>query len=201
VGIFASAVRVADLCNFLSTGIMVSVAPSLISIRSESEERYTAHIARLFQGLTIIMTLVAILLSLFGDALITLALGPAYEASAAVLRIYIWSAVFIALGVVQGQWLVNEGYEKLILIQGLAGAAVNIAANLILIPAYGAEGAAISTCIAQFTSCVLCNLFYDRRTRMIFMLQMKALVWANIHLLLPARRRPFAASEASAGDD
>jgi len=187
VGVFASATRIADMCTFVATGVMTSVTPTLIAVGLENKARYDGFIARLYQGLALVMILVSLLVTLFAGTFIHLLLGPSYAGAAEVLRIYIWSSVFIALGVVQGQWLVNEGYQRFIFYRAAAGAIINILANLVLIPAYGAQGAALATCIAQFASCVLSNLFYDAATRGMFVLQAKALLGLNLRTLLPAR--------------
>jgi PST family polysaccharide transporter len=187
VGIFAGATRIADMCLFLATGVMTSVTPTLIAIGIENKARYDRFIARLYQGLALVMILISLFFTVFAGSFFDLLLGPSYAGAADVLRIYIWSSVFIALGVVQGQWLVNEGYQRFMLYRAAAGAIINILANLVLIPLYGATGAALATCIAQFASCILSNLFYDEATRAMFVIQARALVGANWRTLLPAR--------------
>jgi polysaccharide transporter, PST family len=187
VGIFAGATRIADMCTFLATGVMTSVTPTLIAIGIENTARYERFLARLYQGLALVMMLVSLVLTCFAGPLFDLLLGPSYAGAADVLRIYIWSTVFIALGVVQGQWLVNEGYQKFMFYRSAAGACINILANLVLIPLYGAAGAALATCLAQFVACILSNLFWDGATRGMFLLQAKALAGVNWRTLLPAR--------------
>jgi O-antigen/teichoic acid export membrane protein len=187
VGIFAGATRIADMCSFISTGVMTSVTPTMIAIGLADRVRYDTFIARLYQGLALVMIVIAVFFTLFAGGFIHLLLGPSYAESANVLRIYIWSCVFISLGVVQGQWLVNEGYQLFMFYRAAGGAVLNILANLVLIPAYGAEGAAMATCIAQFASCILSNLCYDRATRHMFVLQAKALLGANLLILKPSR--------------
>lgn len=183
-GLYATAVRISDTCVLVATNLIVSIGPTLISIRSQSMQRYMDAIARLMQGVSIAMTLVALILCLSSDQLIGILLGPSFADAAGVLRIYVWSTVFIALGMVQAQWLINEGYEKFVLYRAIAGAAINLAANYALIPRYGPEGAAFAAVIAQFSSCVLLNLVYDARTRELFVMQMKALLWLNLGRLL-----------------
>jgi polysaccharide transporter, PST family len=187
VGIFAGATRLADMCTFIATGVMTSVTPTLIALGIENKAQYDRFIARLYQGLALAMILVSLVLTCFAGPLFDLLLGPSYAGAADVLRIYIWSSVFIALGVVQGQWLVNEGYQKFMFYRSAAGALINILANLVLIPPYGAAGAAVASCLAQFIASILSNLFCDRATRGMFVLQARALVGANWRTLLPAR--------------
>jgi PST family polysaccharide transporter len=186
-GIYVSAIRIGDTCLLLASNLIASIGPTLISLKSQSTERYMEAIARLLQGVSVAMTLVALALCLISDQLIGVLLGPSFAGAASVLRIYVWSTLFIALGLVELQWLINEGYETFVLVRSLVGAATAIAGNYLLIPRYGGVGAAYAAVVAQFASCILVNLVYDARTREIFVLQLRALAWLNIGSLLPRR--------------
>jgi O-antigen/teichoic acid export membrane protein len=186
-GIYVGAVRLADTCGLVAANLIASIGPTLISIRSQSAERYLEGIARLMQGVSAALTVLAVAICLASDQLIGLLLGPSFIGTASVLRIYIWSAPLIALGLVELQWLVVEGYETFVLIRAAVGAAVNLAANLLLIPRYGAAGAAWAAVAAQFASCILTNLGYDARTRRIFVLQIRALLWLDLSRLWARR--------------
>ena len=84
-----------------------------------------------------------------GPWLIALAYGPEFAAAGPVLALHVWSGVFVFLGVARGQFLVNERLTRFYLGATLAGAALNIALNLWLIPVHGAWGAALATVVSQ----------------------------------------------------
>jgi PST family polysaccharide transporter len=123
---------------------------------------------------------IVIPMTFFSGHIIDLLYGPEFAGAGSVLAIHIWAAVFVFLGVAQGPWTVNEGLMKLSLQRTVIGAVANVVLNLLLIPRIGVVGAAISTLIAQALSSCILNRF-DRRTRRIFTLQMRALVvWRDI---------------------
>ena len=59
-----------------------------------------------------------------------------------VLQVHIWSTIAVFLGIASGQWLVAEGLQFISLIRTALGLLVNLMLNLVLIPNYGALGAA-----------------------------------------------------------
>jgi PST family polysaccharide transporter len=90
-----------------------------------------------------------------------------------VLAIHAWTAVFVSLGIAQGQWNVNEGLGRLLLQRTLLAAGLNILLNGVLIPRAGAAGAAIATLVSQAFATVIANAL-DRRTRGILRMQLRA---------------------------
>ncbi|GEM_PF-6514206 len=186
-GFFVAAVRIGDVCGLLAANLIASTVPTLVSMKSQSAEQYLDGLARLMQGACVALTLLAAFLCLISDPLMGILLGPSFLGAAAVLRIYIWTTPLIALGLIELQWLIGEGYETFVLLRAVVGAMVNIVFNLVLTPRYGADGAAAAALIAQFASCILLNLAWDSRTRAMFVLQMRALTWLNLSLLWALR--------------
>lgn len=87
---------------------------------------------------------------LFARPSIYLLSGTAFEASILPMQLIMPTLVFIGLTNIMGiQILVPIGREKQVLISEIIGAAVNIAANSLLIPGMGAAGAAIGTVMAE----------------------------------------------------
>ena len=98
-----------------------------------------------------------------------------YAGAALVLAIRAWAGVLVSLGVCNTLWLTNAGYFKYAMSQTLAGAAVNVGLNLVLIPRFGVLGAPVATCSGQFASVVLTTATLPR-TRRLFTLQLAAFV-------------------------
>ena len=80
----------------------------------------------------------------------------------------------MALGVMQSLWLVAANLTRLSLYRTLLGAAVNLVLNALLIPRYGALGAAWATLVAQACATTFSNLLW-RETRPFIRLQLRAL--------------------------
>jgi PST family polysaccharide transporter len=174
VGVYSAAIRFSEVWYFIPVAIVASVSPSLIVARNVDMDLYYKRIGRLFKLLMWISLAIAIPMTFASQILASVAYGNRYEGVAPVLAIHIWALPFVSLGVAQNPWNLNEGLTRLALARAIFGAFVNVGMNFLLIPAYGAIGAAIATTVSYaLTGCFL-NAF-DSRTRRIFRLQMETL--------------------------
>jgi len=176
VGLYSAAIRVSEIWYFIPTAIVSSVFPAIVAAKSIDEKTYYDRLKKLFKLLVGIAYLISIPLSLLATHIISALYGKSYLAAGSILSIHIWASVFVFIGVGQGPWNITEGLIKLSLQRTLAGAIMNIALNVILIPRYGGIGAAIATVVSYATSAFFMNAF-DKRTKKIYNIQMKALLF------------------------
>lgn len=71
-------------------------------------------------------------------------------ASVPVLRILIWFIVFSYMGTVRNVWILAEQKQRYLWIINFSGAAFNIILNAVMIPYWGACGAAFASLLTQF---------------------------------------------------
>jgi O-antigen/teichoic acid export membrane protein len=103
--------------------------------------------------------------------IIKLLFGIQYQFAGNVLRIHIWASVFVFLGVATGRYLITENYTKISFLRTFMGGIVNVILNIILIPKFGINGAAIATVISYFISVFLIILFAKTYRNTILMLK------------------------------
>jgi len=176
VGIYTAALRLSEVWYFVPTAVVASVFPSIIRVRETDRPLYYRRLLRLFSLMAAMSILLAIPIAAGSRFFITTLFGPQYAAAAPVLSVHIWSSLFVFWGVAQEPWNVAEGFLRLTLARTVAGAAINIGLNLVLIPRYGSLGAAWATVVAYGFAGVFGNLL-SRKTRPIFLLQMKSLLF------------------------
>lgn len=178
VGIYSAATRISEVWYFIPSAIVASVYPSIIEAKRQSEARYLAHLQRLFSLMILLAMIVAVPATLLSTHLVTMFYGSAYASAGTILAIHIWTAPFVFLGVASNTWYVTENLQHLALFRTLLGAVMNVLANYLLIPRYGAMGAAIGTLIAQASAAYLFDAF-NRKTRHIFKLKSRAFLQAG----------------------
>jgi PST family polysaccharide transporter len=86
--------------------------------------------------------------------------GASFKTAGLILSIHLWSSLFVFLGVARGAWITTEGLMKFSMFSAVAGAAINILLNLILIPMYSGIGAAVATVISYAFSGYISSFFY-----------------------------------------
>ena len=150
VGIYSAATRLSEGFYFIPMIIASSVAPMLLRARARSPEQYMEGLFRLYILMVRMSLAIAVPLAVVSPLLIGLLFGGDFSEASAVLRVHIWAAIAVFLGVASSQFLVNEGLQKLSLCRTLIGLVINIVLNLFLIPYFGAVGAAIATLISYF---------------------------------------------------
>jgi PST family polysaccharide transporter len=175
LGYFSAAITLSSIWYFIPVMISQSVGPSIAKKRSNDSDGYDRSINNLFSLMWWIMLPLSIVIALISSPVITTLYGKAYSESAVVLSVHVFANIPVGLGVMQGLWIVNENKNTLSLTKTAAGAISNVLLNLLLIPRYGAVGAATATVVSQSISSVFSNIFIAPD---IFRRQILCAVWS-----------------------
>ncbi len=150
VGIYSVAIRMSEVWYFIPVAIVASVFPAVIKAKEKSTGLYQKRLQNLYDLMVLVGLSVAIPMSFVAGYLIVMLFGKDYVAAGTVLAIHIWAGVFVSLSVVNTKWLILDGFQKNIFYMALFGAVINVAANWLLIPLLGINGAALGTVLSQF---------------------------------------------------
>jgi O-antigen/teichoic acid export membrane protein len=110
---------------------------------------------------------VSIPMTLLSGFLVRTLFGEAYAPAGTILSIYMWSSVFVYLGVANGRWLIAENLQVFRMRALTTAAIINIVLNYVFIKLIGLEGAALATLVSYSFSGYFCFLF-SARTRPTF---------------------------------
>ena len=151
-GIYSAATRLSEGFYFIPMIIASSVAPMLLRARARNREQYQQGLLKLYIFMVRVSLAIAVPLAVVSPLLIEVLFGNEFSESSTVLRVHVWASIAVFLGVASSLYLTNEGLQKLSLYRTLAGLVINILLNLLLIPAYGAVGAALATLCSYFVA-------------------------------------------------
>jgi O-antigen/teichoic acid export membrane protein len=185
VGIYSVAAQLSEVWYFVPVAIATSVFPRLLESRQISAARYAADQQRLYDVLATLGLLSALTVTLLSPFIIDLLYGPRYAASAPVLSLHVWAAVFIFMRAALSKWLIAEELYLFSLLAHGVGALANVLLNMLLIPRFGAMGAAAAT-VASYSCASYFSLLMHPKTRPAFRMMTYALT-APARLVLPAR--------------
>jgi O-antigen/teichoic acid export membrane protein len=176
-GIYSAASQISEGCALFPMAFAPALFPMLVRWRKQGADYYHRQFEKLFLGTIIAGVAISLGLTLSAPVLIPVVFGPSYAASVTVLRIMAWTPTFVFIGIMQTGYDITEGLTWLATLRTGVGALINVALNVVLIPRYGANGAAISTLISFACSAFLLN-FAQSKTRPVFALQLRALlIW------------------------
>lgn len=150
VGNYAVAVRISELWYFVPMAITNSLIPAIINAKKISEKLYYERLQKLYDLMLWLAIGIALPVMLLSDNIINLLFGIQYQGAADVLKIHIWAGVFVFLGIANGKYLLAENYIMIGSLRTFIAAITNVTLNIILIPKYGINGAAIATLISYF---------------------------------------------------
>lgn len=174
VAFYSVASRLSEVW-YLVPGILVaSFYPALLKAKKENLV-YDVKLQQLASVLCWGAVLIAISMTLVAPWLVPILFGQAYSPVTGILMIHIWASVFVFMRALFSKWLLIEDIPKYSLMTHGAGAIINLVLNAIMIPMWGAEGAAWATLISYATASYL-GLFLFRETRTMGKVMTKAIL-------------------------
>ncbi|QWD20096.1 flippase [Polynucleobacter paneuropaeus] len=179
VGIYTAALRISEIWYFLPIIVISSFIPEIIKEKTRSEGRYLKMFQNLYNYMVLSAVALAVFVAFFSEFVVSITYGPDFLSAGSVLRIHIWTGIFVALGVISGGWFLVEGLNKYLMYRTAGGALVNVALNFFLIPRYGIDGAAYSTLIAQIFSAYIFDIL-NTKTKKSFFMKTKALMFGGL---------------------
>ena len=151
-GIYSAAVKIKLVLTAFVTSLGAVLFPRSAYLVKKGEYKEFADLSRRAMGMVVTAALpMAVFFMLFADEGIALLSGAEYADAVLPMRIIMPTLVLIGMSNITGiQLLMSIGREKTVLFSEIAGAFTDIIFNAILIPKYGAAGAAAGTLAAEF---------------------------------------------------
>lgn len=160
VGIYAVAVRLAEVWFFIPTALYWSIFPGIVAARGEGEAAFYRKLQGYYRLVALCSYSIIVPVTLLAKWLVPLLFGPAYAGGGAILAVMIWSNLFIGLEMARGSFLNAMNWTRLYLVTAGLGCLANIVLNWLLIPRYGGMGAALATVVSYwFAAHGTCLLF------------------------------------------
>jgi O-antigen/teichoic acid export membrane protein len=166
-GMYGVAVRLSEMWNFIPVAICASFFPAILNAKLKDETLYKERLQKLYDLMVSISVVVAIAMTVLSPFIVRTLFGEQYSDSADILTLYIWSGVFVFLGVANGKWIIAENLQVFRMNSLVAAGILNIILNFIFIRWFGLRGAAIST-IISYAFASYFSLLLTRRTRPAF---------------------------------
>jgi O-antigen/teichoic acid export membrane protein len=145
VGYYSISVMIAEKLFYVPDVLAVVLHPRIAHGGEEDSNRETAIVCR--QTILIVLAGIAGVL-LFGHIVVHFFYGDRFMPAVAALFLLLPGIFFLGLGRLLSSDLLARGYPRVILWAGLASLIANVALNVVLIPRYGINGAALATTVS-----------------------------------------------------
>ena len=150
VGVYSVVVLIAEAAYIVPMIVMPSLLPGIVAAREQSESLFFERLDHLYRLMAFLAYAVALPLVLVSAWIVPLLFGSAYASGGPTLAVLAVAGIFTFMGVARTAFLVTSNWSKTHLATVATSCALNVILNLILIPPYGALGAAIASAIAYW---------------------------------------------------
>lgn len=173
VGFYSTAASLSTMWAFVLSAIISSLSPTIVRFKKEgNEQAYRKKNSQLYRIVFYLSICVSGFITLLAPIIVNVLYGESYFGSIAPLRIITWYVAFSYLGVARDIWLVCENKQKYSKYIYIIAAVANVGMNYLLIPQWGAAGAAAASLITQVMTSILVPLLWkDMRNNVNLMLQ------------------------------
>ena len=158
-GYYSTAVTCAGMTGFVFVAIIDSLRPIIFETKNKNQVDFERNMTLLYSIIIYLGLAQSIGMTILARPIIRILFGQAYMPAISLLQIIVWYTTFSYMGSVRNIWILAEENQKYLWVINFSGAIMNVAVNFVLIPKFGAAGAAIASVITQFfTNFVLCIL-------------------------------------------
>ncbi|MEH7384302.1 flippase [Bacillus sp. JJ1521] len=153
VGIYSAALNVGERISIFSQAISSVLLPRVASLdTTEGRNKITTIVTR---NLTLFIILLSLVLFFLSDFVFQLLFGPKYSSSSIILKLLLPGLAVLSIEKVLSNDLAGRGKPELNMYVSFVNVILNVILNLILIPPYGIEGAAIASTITYIISFIM----------------------------------------------
>lgn len=155
-GYYAAALTCMSIIGFVFDAITDTARPVILESKKQSQEAFEKNTIRLYSLTTWLSIAKGVVFSVFASLIVQILYGQSFLPAVPVLQILAWQGVFSYMTVVRSIWILGEEKHSVLWIINLCGAVVSILLNAVLIPLWGACGAAVASVLVQiFTNVVM----------------------------------------------
>ncbi|MDA8602537.1 flippase [Gammaproteobacteria bacterium] len=174
VGWYSAAARVSEIWFVVAIAITTSVRPLLLKLAVKDPEEFKRRYQDILNLLALIGIILAVVGTFLSEQIILMLFGEKYAPASEVLKIHIWSTLFVFLNNAAWLWYVAHGKQKIASYRIFAGLFLNVLLNYFLIPTYGVIGAAFATLVSRAIVAYFGQLI-NKETMPLFLMMSRAM--------------------------
>jgi O-antigen/teichoic acid export membrane protein len=168
LGIYAAALPVSQAWNMIPMTLLTSLAPFVARKKVRDEKEYQDALVTIFRFFGILALAGSAATALAAPWIIEALYGFRYQESAAILRIHVFSNIFIFLGGAQALWVANNNVRTVSLVSTFIAAIISVVSSAVLISKFGVMGAPVSILIAESVSVIVIPCLFRRDLRELY---------------------------------
>lgn len=159
-GFYSAAITCIGISGFVFAAVIDSARPVILEAKERDSVLYEKRVIQLYSIITCMSLSQSIVMTVLAKPIVLILFGQAYAKTAGILAVAVWYVTFSYYGSVRNVWILAEGKQKYLTGINVAGAMANVLLNLVLIPVWGAIGAAFASLVTQFFTNVIIGFIF-----------------------------------------
>jgi len=157
IGIYAAAYRLTEALPLVASAVASSIFPVMCQQVHEGNEIFLVKLVRISLKILLAgIVPVVMLLSFYSNLVTRLLYGTRFEGSATLLAILAWGEILVFANILFSTLIIARGKSGLLMRITFGMLVLNVALNYLIIPIYGAVGAALTTVGTELVGTVVC---------------------------------------------
>lgn len=173
-GLYGAATLLSEGFYLIPIAVMAAAAPRLSLLFVRDPDAFAHDLSRILILLSAAGFLTAVATTLAAPVVVPLLFGSSYAPAAGILQIHVWSTWMVFISTASDAWYINNDLRRLYLVKTAVAALANIGLNLVLIPRWQGQGAALATVISYAISAIGIGLLWPQ-TRSLARMQLRAI--------------------------
>ncbi|MBI2907296.1 MAG: oligosaccharide flippase family protein [Chloroflexi bacterium] len=149
VGYFSTAYKFVDGLIIIPSFFTLAIFPVMSRYAEAGRDLFMHAYARALKAMLIVSVPITIGTTIIAEKVVLLFFGESYAPAVAALQVLIWFLPFSYINSVTQYALIAVNQQRFLTLAFLIGSGFNLAANLLVIPAYSYQGAAVVTVASE----------------------------------------------------
>ena len=155
VGFYATALSLCNTWTFVLGAINDSLYPTILQCFSKDKDLFFRRNKQLYAVIFYVSVCASATISILAGPIIRILYGVSYAPAVVPLRIITWYTAFSYLGVAREAWVVSYRKQNYLKYLYIGAAITNVLLNALMIPLWGASGAALASLLTQISTILL----------------------------------------------
>ena len=158
-GYYSAAYTCTCVVGFVYTAIIDTARPVILDSKQKSQRSFERNVVRLYAVVNYVCFAQSLCFTVFAKLIVYILYGAEYYAAVPVLQVLVWQLAFSYMGSVRNIWILAEEKYSILWRINLTGAIANVVLNALLIPYWGACGAAFASVLTQIVTNFVMGFF------------------------------------------
>lgn len=153
VGQYSLSVKLVEALYFIPAMLTLGLYPTIVQLHAQKKHaEFSLSVARLSRKLMWFSLLVILFFLVFADFITDILFGVEYDETSKIVKVYCAAFIIMSQGFLIEKIIILKFGGRLVFYSVLTGLFFNVFLNVLLVPAWGVYGAAISTVLCQVVS-------------------------------------------------